>query len=191
MNTNYRLYSTTANIQWAVWIHLLLGVFYSKAHCFFFIIRWQMYFIWIEFISYLINSYLILLTVEGNWARGEDDILMCIICNEPIKPIQFDKLDKKLTGPGMCFMFLRPTAIMQSEEEFFLQINPTLHHPKWWPLHVLLYHWAVSLGVTFHAFGVKEQILCFTKTWSNTSLRGTPSWCFSTWILSCTNSVVY
>ena len=70
--------------------------------------------------------------------RGRQ-ILMCIICNVAIKPIQFDKLGIKLTDPGVCFMFLPQTAIMQSEKKFFLQIYPTLHHSKQLPLHTVLY----------------------------------------------------
>lgn len=47
-------------------------------------------------------------------------ILVCIICNVAIKPVQFDKLGIKLTDPGCVLCFYPQTSIMQSEKKFFL-----------------------------------------------------------------------
>ena len=55
--------------------------------------------------------------------RGRQ-ILMCILCNVAIKPIQFDKLGIKLTDPGVCFMFLPQTAIIQSEKKILFANIP-------------------------------------------------------------------
>lgn len=97
---------------------------------------------------------------------------MYIIVNVPIKPIRFDKLDKKLTDPEMCLMCPPSTDIMQSKEKFFLKINPSISHD-----HFMLYDTIEQphQDVTLHEPGAKEQIICFTKAWSRMLLNVAPT----------------